>query len=142
MNELELHVGDGDIEEIVAAVMDGLEAAPLPESVPPYRPKPVAIALRNQAGGIEGGLTGHSVWDWLYVKYLWVAENRRGSGYGERLLDAAEREAKNLGCLGIWLSTLSFQAPGFYERFGYRRFGHLDDFPAGHQRIFYQKRLT
>jgi hypothetical protein len=35
---------------------------------------------------------------------------------------------------------LSFQAPEFYPKFGYREFGRLD-YPPDQQRIFFQKRL-
>ena len=33
---------------------------------------------------------------------------------------------------GRFLTTLSFQARPFYERFGYEVFGELPDHPAGH----------
>lgn len=40
-----------------------------------------------------------------------------------------------------YLDTFSFQAPGFYQRAGYRVFGELPDFPAGHRRYFMTKEL-
>lgn len=132
---------DGDIGELNERIFEGFDEVPVPLDVPPYESVPLAIALRNGQGGIEGGVTGHSVWDWLYVKYLWVAEACRGGGYGKRLLDAAEREAEQRACCGVWLHTLSFQAPKFYERQGYERFGELEDMPKGHRRLFYRKML-
>lgn len=142
MEDLTTEVVDGDIEGLADAVLTGFDAIPVPSGVAPYETRPLAIALRSESGEIEGGLIGHSVWDWLYVNYLWVAKARRHGGCGKRLLDAAEREAERRGCLGVWLHTLSFQAPAFYERQGYERFGELDDFPKGHQRLFYRKRLA
>ena len=41
----------------------------------------------------------------------------------------------------VVLYTISFQAPGFYERLGYRRFGTLDCDPPGTSRIFFVKEL-
>jgi GNAT superfamily N-acetyltransferase len=54
-------------------------------------------------------------------------------------VQAAEREAIRRGCIGVWLLSYSFQAPGFYRRLGYRQIGALD-FPNGHRAIFFQKR--
>ena len=45
------------------------------------------------------------------------------------------------GCVGARLDTFEFQAPGFYEKLGYTRFGRIDDHPRGYSRFFMQKRL-
>ena len=142
MAALRLEVLEDGIDAFAAAVQKGFDDVPLPESVAAYEAMPLAIALKNERGGIEGGLTGHSVWGWLYVKYLWVTEARRCSGFGGRLLDRAEDIAWERGCTGVWLHTLSFQAPAFYERQGYQKFGEIPDFPKGHKRLFYRKTLT
>jgi GNAT superfamily N-acetyltransferase len=82
------------------------------------------------------------VWGrWLELTLLWVAEPLRGKGYGEQLLRAAEEEARMQGCRGVFLSTFSFQAQPFYERFGYEVFGELADYPAGHAYYFMKKTL-
>ena len=70
-----------------------------------------------------------------------MAQPLRGQGYGSRLLLAAEEEARTQGCRGVFLSTFSFQARPFYERFGYEVFGELADYPAGHALYFMQKTL-
>jgi GNAT superfamily N-acetyltransferase len=62
---------------------------------------------------------------------VWIDERFRGQGYGERMLAAAEDEARRRGCAHAHLDTLSFQARPFYEKLGYRVYGVLDDFPAG-----------
>jgi hypothetical protein len=41
----------------------------------------------------------------------------------------------------VFLDTFSFQAPGFYQKLGYRVFGELVDFPPGHTRQYLTKRL-
>jgi hypothetical protein len=43
--------------------------------------------------------------------------------------------------VGIWLDTFDFQAPDFYRGHGFTEFGKLSDYPPGHQRYFFQKRL-
>jgi hypothetical protein len=44
--------------------------------------------------------------------------------------------------VGVWLDTFDFQAPEFYRQHGYVEFGHIDDYPPGHKRYFFQKRLA
>ncbi len=59
-------------------------------------------------------------------------EPLRGRGFGGWLLREAEQAASELGCTHAMLGTFDFQARGFYERHGYRVYGQLDGFPAGH----------
>jgi ribosomal protein S18 acetylase RimI-like enzyme len=92
-------------------------------------------------GEIVGGLVGITHLDWLYVDYLWIDDAARGRGFGRRLMDTAERVAARHGCLGAWLDTMSFQAPGFYRRLGYRKFGELADLTGGATRYWLWKRL-
>jgi GNAT superfamily N-acetyltransferase len=90
---------------------------------------------------IVGGLIGATYWDWFYLDLLWVDEDQRGRGFGRRLLEQAEAEARQRGAKHAYLDTFSFQAPGFYEKLGYRVFGELPDFPGRHRRYFYTKDL-
>jgi ribosomal protein S18 acetylase RimI-like enzyme len=57
-------------------------------------------------------------------------------------MQEAERRARRRGSRLIHLNTYSFQAPGFYEKLGYRRFGGMSGSPAGASRHFYVKPLT
>ncbi len=72
---------------------------------------------------------------------LVVPPASRGLGQGSGLMLAAEAEARRLGCGAAWLDTLGSAAEGFYTRLGYRVFGALAEFPAGHARLFLHKRL-
>ena len=90
---------------------------------------------------IVGGVIGETYWDWLYINLLWVKDEFRGRGYGQRLLTLAEDEARQRGMKNAYLDTFSFQAPGFYKKYGYQVFGELQDFPPGHQRYFFTKQL-
>lgn len=103
--------------------------------------QPITIFLRKKDRTITGGLLADLYWGWLYIRILWVDEQYRGKGYGDKLLIKAEEEAVKRGCHAIHLDTMSFQARPFYEKHGYQVFGQLDDLPVGHQRIFLWKRL-
>jgi GNAT superfamily N-acetyltransferase len=102
---------------------------------------PLAIFLTDERDAIMGGAFGDVWGGWLELTFLWVAEPLRGQGYGEKLLLAAEEEARMQGCQGVFLSTFSFQARPFYERFGFELFVELPDHPAGHTLYFMKKTL-
>lgn len=91
--------------------------------------------------GIAGGVLGEMFWGWLHVDLLWVKDELRGRGYGQRLLARIEEEARRRGAKYAFLDTFSFQAPEFYKRRGYQVFGELPDFPPGHIRYFLVKQL-
>jgi hypothetical protein len=56
-------------------------------------------------------------------------------------MGCAEDLALERGCVGAWLTTLSFQARGFYERLGYVVFAELENSPRDNARIFMRKKL-
>jgi len=101
----------------------------------------VVISARNGAGRLLGGLILQSYWRESYVELLWLSTQARGAGLGSRLLKEGEHQARRRGSLLIHLNTYSFQAPGFYEKLGYRRFGGMSGSPRGARRHFYVKRL-
>jgi GNAT superfamily N-acetyltransferase len=142
-----LSVSDRVDDATLARIEAGLAASD--PTVGPYVRAPLAVLLHDAerdgtaalVGGLIGGLIGETVWQWLSVRLLWVDPARRGAGHGRDLLAAAEAEAVRRGCHHARLDTFSFQAAGFYERCGYRQVLALDDFPRGHQRLFYVKSL-
>jgi ribosomal protein S18 acetylase RimI-like enzyme len=102
----------------------------------------VAFFVRDEAEAIVAGIAG---WTWdnvLHVECLWVREDRRGRGYGTRLLEMAERAGRERGCREVMLETHSFQAPDFYRRLGYVVTAVIDDYPLGHQKLTLRKALT
>jgi GNAT superfamily N-acetyltransferase len=103
--------------------------------------RPLAVLLRDGAGGVIGGLVGQTGWRWLYIETLAIPAGLRGSGWGSRLMAAAEAEALRRGCIGARVDTYSFQARGFYERRGYGVVGQIADCPPGETRFSLAKRL-
>lgn len=108
----------------------------------PRNASPLAISLRDEAGTIVGGLVGELKWQWLHVDLLWIDEAQRGQGHGEALVAMAEDAARDHGARGVYLSTMSVQAPDFYPRLGYREWGLMEDYPvAGHRMHHFMKAL-
>ena len=126
--------------EDTAVIRDGLARFNVAATRHTYY-SPVAIFLRDDRGAVLGGALGDVWGGWLDLTFLWVAEPIRGKGYGERLLRAAEDEARAQGCRGIYLETFGFQARPFYERFGYEVFAELPDHPVAHTSYFMKKTL-
>ena len=89
----------------------------------------LSIFVRDDAGEIVAGLHW---WTWCgacKVERLWVRKDLRREGYGQRLLAAAEQEARSRGCDQLLLDTFSFQAPLFYKKLGYEVIGVVEGFP-------------
>jgi GNAT superfamily N-acetyltransferase len=101
----------------------------------------VSLVLQSPDGKVVGGVIGVVYWDWFSLELMWMEEKYRGQGYGHRLLKLAEEEARDRGARHVHLDTFSFQALGFYEKYGYEVFGELQDFPAGYQRYYMRKDL-
>ena len=99
------------------------------------------MSVRDGKGRLLGGLILQSYWRESYIELLWLSARARGTGFGSRLLEEAERRARRRGSRLIHLNTYSFQAPDFYEKQGYRRFGGMSGSPQGESRHFYVKRL-
>jgi GNAT superfamily N-acetyltransferase len=132
---------ESDVESLPAAVRSGISRAD-PEDVGARDYRPITLALRGADGSLAGGLYGATMWTWLMIDGLWIAEELRGRGLGRRLLLSAESTAVERGCRGSWLGTFDFQAREFYERSGYTVFAELPGFPPGHTHYHLQKVLT
>ena len=101
----------------------------------------ICFVLQSPDGEAVGGATGVVYWDWFSLDLMLIQEEFRGRGYGRRLLVLAEEEARKRGATKAHVDTFSFQAPGFYEKYGYEVFGQLEDFPPGHRRYYMRKDL-
>jgi len=101
----------------------------------------LAIIAKDQSNEFAGGFLGFTAYGWLYVDTLWVVEKLRGQGLGKQLMQRAEAEARQRACHHVHLCTHELQAPAFYERLGYSKFGELNDFPEGFRLHFLSKRL-
>ena len=112
------------------------------ETAGPFDYSRLVLSARGKSGRIVGGLILQSYWTESYVELLWLSDRVRGQGRGRELIEEAERRARRRGSRLMHLSTYSFQAPGFYEKLGFRRCGAISGSPRGARRYFYVKRLS
>ena len=90
---------------------------------------------------VLGGITGKTTLGMAFLDLFHLPDSLRGTGLGSQLLQAFEDEARRRGCANAVLYTLSFQAPGFYEKHGWVRFGEIPCEPQGSSRVFLSKVL-
>jgi GNAT superfamily N-acetyltransferase len=111
-----------------------------------FRPSDITtldILVRDDnSGEILGGLLGHTSYRLFFLDLFFLPEELRGAGLGSRIIALAEDEARRRGCTAAFVYTVTFQAPEFYERHGYRRFGEVVCPPDGASRIFLSKTLA
>ncbi len=105
----------------------------------PLRSRLVVLPIHDDAGAVVGGLWGHTLFQWLSIEMLVVPEPLRNRGIGSALVILAENEARARGCIGAYVDAFSFQAAPFYRKLGFSVFGVLENFPPGHDRLYFSK---
>lgn len=109
----------------------------------PHVPPTEELTVRVQADGdLVAGLSG---WTWgqaAGIALTWVHEDERGTGIGACLVDAFEREARRRGCTHVFVTSFTFQAPGFYQRLGYEEIFRWASVPSpGRDDVHMRKEL-
>jgi GNAT superfamily N-acetyltransferase len=103
--------------------------------------RPLAVLVKNpRTGKVVGGLTGRTSLGLLFIDIVYLPPELRGSGIGSEMLRLAEEEGRERGCSAGVVYTISFQAPGFYTRHGWRIFGEIPTTP-GISRVYLTKQL-
>ncbi|WP_042419344.1 GNAT family N-acetyltransferase [Streptacidiphilus anmyonensis] len=142
MHSDRLTVGDDDAE-LNARLSAGLDEFNFPATGTTAADQgKLSVKVVDDAGEIVGGL---AAWTWgglLGIEMLWVREDSRKDGWGSRLLLAAEEEARRRGCDRAVVSSFTFQAPGFYQRHGYRETGRTLGIPGGAEDVHMFKELA
>jgi ribosomal protein S18 acetylase RimI-like enzyme len=110
--------------------------------VGPRNTEHFTLSVRADDGELLGGIVGEMFWNALYISILWVKDGHRRNGYGSALMNRAEEIARARPCDVVFLTSMTFQAPEFYEKCGYTRFAELDAAPRGFTRIWFAKRLV
>jgi len=101
----------------------------------------LGFIIRNEAGQTIAAVAGHTWSDISELKQMWVDEACRGRGYARALLEAFVAEACSRGVRRIWVSSYDFQAPGLYEKAGFKRVAEFEDWPEGHINVILCKTL-
>jgi GNAT superfamily N-acetyltransferase len=105
--------------------------------------RPLAIFARDpETQKVVGGLLGRTSLGLLTVERFFLPEKLRRGRLGSRILAMAEDEGRRRGCSRAVLSTLHFQAPGFYLKQGGEIAARIECEPPGHTRFYMTKKLS
>jgi GNAT superfamily N-acetyltransferase len=104
---------DEDLAVIAAGVIEFGQA-----EAASGNPEPIASFLRED-NVIIAGATGRTEFDRLFVGYLWVKEERRGTGLGSAALKRIEDAACERGARDSLIETLNDRNASLYRRCGY-----------------------
>jgi GNAT superfamily N-acetyltransferase len=142
MSDPEIELTETADERLEALINDGLNA--FNDDVTGYSDRrPLSVVVRDpESGEILGGAKGRTSLGVLFVELFWLPQRLRGSGLGSRILRMMEEEGRRRGCRAGILFTISFQAPDFYRRHGWRVFGEVPCEPPGTARVFMTKELV
>ncbi|TSE12222.1 GNAT family N-acetyltransferase [Mesorhizobium intechi] len=102
----------------------------------------LAFVIRDGTGHAIGVAAGYSWASTCELTLMWIDEAYRGRGYARLLLIAFVAEATVRGARRIWVSSHDFQAPGLYEKAGFRRIAELAEWPEGHSNIILCKTIA
>ena len=103
------------------------------EKVGPDNHELLNIVEYDENKNIIGGILGGTYWGWMHI---------RKKGIGSQLLNAAEEEARKRGCHSVHVDTMSWQAPDFYKKHGYKIISELNDIPKGNKKYHLIKELN
>jgi len=124
-----------------AVITDGLRA--YNETQARWDGGPLAIFVRDpQTKKVVGGLLGRTSLGLMTVERFFLPEGLRRDRLGSRILAMAEEEGRRRGCSRAVLSTIHFQAPGFYAKQGWEVAARIDCEPPGHTRFYMTKKLS
>jgi len=101
------------------------------QAAPLHEVQPLSCFVRNESGQVVGGAIGRRWGELCELQQLWVEAGLRGKGLGAALVREFERQASLKGCQSFYLETLSFQAPEFYKKLGYRVALERSGYPHG-----------
>ena len=91
---------------------------------------------------VVGGLLCRTSLGLLRVERFFLPEGLRRDRVGSRILAMAEQEGRRRGCTRAVLSTVHFQAPGFYLKQGWEVAARIKCEPPGHTRFYMTKKLS
>jgi len=142
MQHYEIELTDAPSAADAAVIDDGL-AAFNAEYSDYYDKRALAVLARDKATGQTlGGILGRTSLGLLFIDLVYLPATLRGQDLGTRMMAMIEQEAVRRGCRSATLMTITFQAPKFYERLGWREFGRVPSDPPGTFRIFMAKTLA
>ncbi len=129
---------DASLDERLSGELDIVNAA----AVPGAAAVELTVQSLDDGGELLGGISG---WTWQQaagIGLTWVRADQRGTGVGSQLISRFEQAAAERGARRVFVTSFTFQAPGFYEKHGYREIFRWDGVPVdGQADVHFRKEL-
>ena len=140
--ETAITLTDAPHDDELAVIAEGLRA--YNEAQVGYSDsRSLAVLVRDpETTKVVGGLYGRTSLGLLRVERFFLPEDSRRDRLGSRILAMAEEEGRRRGCTRAVLSTLHFQAPGFYLKQGWEVAARIECELPGHTRFYMTKKLS
>jgi len=103
-------------------------------------PKHISIYLKDENQRIVGGILIWIHTESIYIPTVWVDKDLRKKGFGKKLLQAAEEEARKRGCKYVTLDA-NFESAPFYVKQGYYIIGEIKNYIFDHTKTYFRKSL-
>ena len=141
-DETTITLSDAPDDDQRAVITDGLRA--YNEAQAGYSDsRALAVLVSDpETKKVVGGLHGRTSLGLLRVERFFLPEELRRGRLGSRILAIAEEEGRRRGCTRAVLSTIHFQAPGFYLKQGWQIAARIECEPPGHTRFYMTKKLS
>ena len=81
---------------------------------------PISFHILGPNKELVSAIVCQLFWGALHIKYVWTHKKHRNKGYASKLMSEAFDFAKKHKCPFAYVETLSFQAPDFYKKFGFK----------------------
>jgi GNAT superfamily N-acetyltransferase len=107
-----------------------------------YKGTRIRLVIKNPEGELIGGLSAWTTLQNLIFDAIWIEQEYRGRGLGTKLMLEMEKIARKNGCIASQASCFSFQAPGFFEKMGYKTLGISDGYPSPNREFYLVKKYT
>jgi GNAT superfamily N-acetyltransferase len=131
---------DAALDQRLSDELDAVNAAATPGIAAAAE---LTVRITDEDGSLAAGISG---WTWglaAGIAMTWVRADARAAGLGSRLLADFESEAQRRGCTHVFVTSFTFQAPGFYERHGYVELARWEDLPrVGEADVHLRKDLS
>lgn len=108
----------------------------------PRKTENYSVILKDKNNKILGLVIVSFLWTGMHIDSLWIDEQVRNQDWGSKLMKLVETEAIKRGCTISYTDTFTWQAPGFYEKLGYKLYGKLENFPKDNSLSYYSKSLV
>jgi GNAT superfamily N-acetyltransferase len=140
--ETTITLTDAPYHDELAVIAEGLRA--YNEAQAGYSDsRALAVLVRDpDTKQVVGGLHGRTSLGLLRVEQFFLPEDLRRGRLGSRILAMAEEEGLRRGCTRAVLTTVRFQAPGFYLKQGWEVAARIECEPPGHTRFYMTKKLS